>query len=332
MAPDKAIEKPAGGAQRLRQAFRATRPSVHRSLWQYNDAIFLKLSLLAAVVLLLAYLLCDPINGRRGSTWFGYTSGVIGVSLVVWLSWLGVRKRSFTTARAPVQMWVSAHVYFGLLLWWVATLHCAFQFGFNIHTFAYSVMVIVIVSGIYGVAMYGATPSRLTANREGGELKAMLAEIARLNDYALLLADRIDPETHAVVVQSVQRSRIGGNGWQQLTGRYDFTGDFSKLSSLIAAKEQQAKEAAPKPVAAPARGGTTFFVIDQLFEKGDEKTSESLKKLLQAIADRKALVEKVNRDITLRARLNVWLYLHVPMTVALIIALIAHIVSVFLLW
>jgi hypothetical protein len=328
MAPDKTI----GGFQRWRQALRATRPTVHRSLMQYNDAIFLKIALLAALILLAGYLLCDPINGRRGSTWFGYTSGTIGAALIVWLAWLGVRKRSFTTARAPMQMWVSAHVYFGLLLLWVATLHCAFQFGLNIHTFAYAVMTIVIVSGIYGVAAYGTLPSRLTANREGGELKAALAEIARLNDYALLLADRIDPETHAVVVRSVQRSRIGGSGWQQLSGRYDFTGDFYRLSTMIAAKQQQAQQAAPKPIPVPTRGGTTFFVIDQLFEKGDEKTSETLKKLLQAIADRKALVEKVNRDITLRARLSVWLYLHVPMTVALIVALIAHIVSVFLLW
>ena len=49
-------------------------------------------------------------------------------------------------------------------------------------------------------------------------------------------------------------------------------------------------------------------------------------------SERKALIERINRDTTLRARLNIWLYLHVPLTIALLAALVVHIVSVFLYW
>ena len=78
------------------------------------------LILALAVVISLVYLLHDPAEGPSGSTWLGYGLGTAGAALIVWLSWLGVRKRSFTTARGPIQGWLSAHVYLGLLLLLVA--------------------------------------------------------------------------------------------------------------------------------------------------------------------------------------------------------------------
>ena len=46
----------------------------------------------------------------------------------------------------------------------------------------------------------------------------------------------------------------------------------------------------------------------------------------------KRLVEKVRKDIQYKAIMDFWLYIHVPITFALLAALIAHIISVFLYW
>ena len=54
--------------------------------------------------------------------------------------------------------------------------------------------------------------------------------------------------------------------------------------------------------------------------------------MLDIIGRRQELVSRVNRDIALTARMQIWLYLHVPLTFALLAALLAHIVSVFLYW
>jgi len=49
-------------------------------------------------------------------------------------------------------------------------------------------------------------------------------------------------------------------------------------------------------------------------------------------AIRKELVERINLDIRLHARMQIWLYLHVPLTLALLAALLTHVISVFLYW
>jgi len=344
-------------AERLRGWLRASgsrRPTerlqAHESFFTWRRSYYLKLALALAAAISLVYALHDPAEGPSGSTWLGYGLGTAGAGLIVWLSWLGVRKRSFTTARGPIQGWLSAHVYLGLLLLLVGTLHTGFQLGFNIHTLAYLLMVLVIVSGIYGAVAYGVLPARITLNRKGGELRTMLMEIDKLNDVALSLADRIDPEAHAVVVRSIAKIRLGGSAWEQLSGRYrNVDDDGGSLERFFALKKQQfgevvgaarARPQTPPPAPSPPpqaasgglRSGTTMFVIDHLFDRGNDKAAASLNKLLQAIADRKELVERVNADITLRARLSVWLYLHVPLTVLLLVALLAHILSVFLLW
>ncbi|MES0872786.1 hypothetical protein [Sinimarinibacterium thermocellulolyticum] len=317
-------------------------PARHESFLVYRSAFYLKVAIALCALSFALYAWHDPVEGPSGSTWLGYGLGTLGAVLIVWLAWLGVRKRQFREGRAPVKAWVSAHVYLGLSLIVVATLHTGFQLGWNVHTLAYVLMMLVIASGIYGILAYSLLPRQVTANRNGMELRAMLQEIEQLNESALSLADRIDPETHAVVARSVGKVRIGGSAWEQLSGRYRSPGESRGLDQFFKVKRTQLQAQAAARAAGgtvPQRGGrqaTIAFVADQIFATGSARTgdqaSENLQKLLQTIAKRKALLDKVNRDITLRARLEVWLYLHVPLTVALLAALLVHIVTVFLYW
>lgn len=315
-----------------------TRPAAlgrHESFLVYRQGYYFKLALLVCGVSTLAYVIHDPVEGRSGSTWLGYSLGVLSAALIIWLAWLGVRKRQFREGRAPVQAWVSGHVYLGLSLILLATLHAGFQVGWNVHTLAYVLMLMVIVSGIYGVAAYSSLPEKITAARNQMEFRAMLDEVRELNESVLSLADKIDPETHAIVVRSVANARIGGSAWEQLRGRYPRRGDTGALDKFFKLKKAQLEMQAT-PAAVPGAGsrrqGTIMFMADQIFAGRGEKGSESLQKLLQALAKRDVLIERINRDITLRARLSVWLYLHVPLTIGLLVALFAHVLSVYLYW
>ena len=65
---------------------------------------------------------------------------------------LGVRKRRYRSGTGSLQGWTSAHVYIGTSLLVIVTLHTAFEFGWNVHTAAYALMVLVIDSGFIGAS------------------------------------------------------------------------------------------------------------------------------------------------------------------------------------
>ena len=305
----------------------------HESFLVHADYRFIKLAVLLCAAAITAYAIHDPAHGPAGNTWLGYTLGGLSLTIVLWLSWLGIRKRSFRGARWSVKAWTSAHVYLGLSLVVLTSLHSGFQFDYNIHTGAYGLLLLVVASGIYGVAAYGSTPARITRNRKNMEFRAMLAELERLDAQALSLAERVDEQTYTIVTRSISRAPVGGGVWAQLSGRYQ-TRESRQLDAELAAKQKEVAvdfdigdgDAKVQEV------GTIAFMADQIFDRaqvGGSEISEDIQQLLHTIAQRKELVRRINRDITLRARMTIWLFVHVPATVALLLALSAHVFFVF---
>ena len=54
---------------------------------------------------------------------------------------------------------------------------------------------------------------------------------------------------------------------------------------------------------------------------------------VEALLDRRLMaLAATRRHLALRGRLEIWLYVHIPLTIALLAALGAHILSVFFYW
>lgn len=305
----------------------------HASHLVYRNYFYAKVAGALVAVSLLLYGLHDPVLGASGSTWLGYTLGSVSFGLMAWLAWFGVRKRQFETGRGSVRGWVSAHVYLGLALLVIATLHSGFHFSWNLHTVAYLLLCGVVLSGLYGIAAYALVPPLIIDNRRDLAPRAMLAEIYRLDDAALRLADKLGPEIHGIVSRSVASVRIGGNAWQQLSGRYAGRNDRG-LSALAEKRSDQLRRQGGRgksvlSTQAVDRLETVVVMADQLFESKQPNQADDIKRILDMLSQRKALVERLNKDVTLRARLNIWLYVHVPLTVGLLVAVVAHVLAVF---
>ena len=73
-----------------------------------------------------------------------------------------------------LQGWLSSHVYLGGSLVVLATLHTGFQFGFNVHTLSYFLMMLVILSGVYGTYVYLYLPRLITENLGEDTLDSLL--------------------------------------------------------------------------------------------------------------------------------------------------------------
>ena len=60
--------------------------------------------------------------------------------------------------------------------------------------------------------------------------------------------------------------------------------------------------------------------------------AELLEELLEVFCRRQAVLRRIAFDIRLRGRIRFWLLIHVPLTIALLVALVVHIVTTFIYW
>lgn len=274
--------------------------ALHESFWTYAEMRWLRRSIALLVLCCAAYLATSPAGGHNGSTWLGYTLGTICAALMLWLTWFGVRKRSYHNAGAPLRGWLSAHVYLGLTLVLLVPLHCGFQFGPNVHTLAYVLMLAVIVSGIVGVSTYSTVPERMTENRPGEKLAALLEQIAEIDTECLGMAETLPDGVTSAIRVSIEETRLGGGLMRQLAGADPRCGTARALD--LVAREATLIEGAGRA---------------------------QVQKVLEILSVKRALVVRVRKDIRYRSLMELWLVFHVPLSVATLVAVAAHIFIVF---
>ena len=280
----------------------------HQSILSYRRGRYLKIALVLCIGSIAGYAWHQPPTSALqpyGGTYLGYTLGTIGAVLIVWLMLLGVRKRSYRAAVGTLQGWTSAHVYLGISLLIVVTLHCAFQFGWNVHTLAYAFMVAVIVSGFFGIHAYLSYPERLTRNIGNDTYEALAEKIAELDRKCRRIALDLPDEINDVVAQA---SRVAERE----------RGDTRRLWL-------------PRRL----RPHATAIACGKLKKIGTRLTGNDARlnaQLLTEMSRKRHLIDRMRSDVRYRTLLQLWLYAHVPLSFALLAALIAHVVSVFYYW
>jgi len=287
----------------MRQATQGReRASEHEGFLRYQSYKWLKIALLIALMTTLIYAFNDVKPKPNGGTIYGYTTGTIGVLLILWLTMLGVRKRAIAPGRWSLKSWTSAHVYLGLALVVIGSLHTGFDLGWNIHTLAYVLMLLVIGSGVFGIAAYASLPQALSANR-GETTQIQMLDNVRMLDRMLNEAAQPLPADQAAIVQmALHDDPFGGGLISRLTGRYPKCGTRAALEAVRA---------------------------HHIREEGVADPLDHVEVLLER---RRSSLARIRKHLRLKALLEIWLYVHVPLTFALIAALFVHIVSVFYYW
>lgn len=275
----------------------------HRTFLEFKRYRYLKLTAVLLAVVVLAYAFHQPATGPYGGTWLGYTLGTLGALIIGLLLWLGVRKRQYRAATGSLLGWLSAHVYLGTSLVVIVTLHAGFEVGWNVHTLAYVLMLAVIASGFYGVYAYVRLPRLMTDNLGEDMLDTLLLKIADLDNEARRLALTLPNEINTLVLAASQGTRIGGSTLQQLSGRQANCPTGLAVQRVIALGASLGNEQA-----------------------------QANRSLSAVLLRKQALLRRARRDVAYKARLDLWLYVHVPLSIALLVALVAHVVSVFFYW
>ena len=286
----------ASAAQTRFTADEKRRDADHVSFLKHKRFRWLWMALLLSIASIIGYALIDQEPRPNGGSWYGYTLGTIGLLLIVWLSMLGIRKRRISEGAWSLKAWTSAHVYLGLALIVVGTLHTGFQIGWNVHTLAYVLMLIVIFSGIYGVYAYAALPKELSGTRgdkTGGDMLNAITDIDKKLDSAAQPLGRAGSD---LVIGALEQDIFYGGALARLTNTYPGCATKRARNGI------------------PASG------------------SEAESRVHELLSDRAEQLAQIRRYLRTKAMLEVWLFIHIPATIALLAALLAHVISVFYYW
>jgi hypothetical protein len=317
----------------------------HATLLKYNNGRYLKVSGMLVALAVAAYVSVDAASESSfGGTRLGYALGIVSTLIMFLLMWYGIAKRrtprvpdrrkhqecagskhdnggtqAFFSAqverrRCPVkkswryggtlQGWLSAHLYLGISLLVLASLHTGFQFGWDVHTLSYVLMLLVIASGFYGIYAYLNYPRQITQNMADDTLDDLLLKIAELDELAKIRALGLPDDVNTLVLKARRETRLGGSLFQQLIGY--------QRDCPTALAVQQVQELGKKYI------------------NGDQP--KLMRDLYSVLLHKQKLVLRARNEIMLKARLGGWLYLHVPFSIALLAALIAHVVAIFFYW
>ena len=275
----------------------------HYSILEYARFRWFKAAVALSVAASALYLWHEPPLKPYGGTWLGYTLGSVAGLIVLWLLWYGVRKRRYRSTAGTVQGWLSAHVYLGTALVVVATLHTGFELGWNIHTLAYVLMLAVVFSGFYGVFVYLRVPRAMTENLGEQTLEAIVLRVADLDREMREKALSLPDDLFSLIDRSVAGTRLGGSFRRLVTGR--------DPACPTAAAVQVWPQKAKRLTGEAARVDKEVFAL---------------------LLHKHQLLERARRDLRLKAILDLWLYLHVPLAFMMLAALVAHVLAVFIYW
>lgn len=277
-------------------------PAVHESFLVHKGLRFFKLAVLLVVVAAIAYIWHTPLGAPNGGTWLGYTLGGTSATIVLFLLWMGVRKRQYSLGATRLKAWLSAHVYLGLSLVVLTTLHSGFQLGWNIHSAGYILVMLTVISGLFGVYAYGRYPRLMTMNRGGLTLDGMMTQIVELDQEIREVSRQVPEELNKALLQAAQETCIGGNIFRKLSGT-DPSCPTMKAQRLIERKYAD-----------------------------DSVNDPNIGKVIALLVRKSGLLKRARRDVQIQAIMRVWLFFHVPLAIGLLGTISAHVLSVFFYW
>jgi len=274
-----------------------SRPMIGKeNIINYLDFRWFKFNLIFFGLLLGFYFLDDPLAGRDGATFVGYTYGVVATLGIILLMYLGIRKRAYASNLGTLKGWVSAHIWIGLFLVLIVPLHSGFQFGMNVHSLAYGFMLATIVSGVWGTYYYLQYPSEILSNRGGDSLKDLLTNIRTIES-------------------DLQQLEKGGSN--------QFLSLISSLNPPIETRFSRVIFASKRP---------QLISNQKIQELILELSTEEQEVCLKALGRGKEKIRLMNQfygEIGAHYRLKIWLFFHLPLSFGLLITLGIHIFSVF---
>ncbi len=322
-----------------------------RENWRYHRTWCVAIviaSILATVLYLLYGFRSGSWNWPGGASPPGFAYGLLGGAIIVFEMLLWPRKslwRGWRLGRTKV--WMTAHLWLGLLTLPLLLLHGGFHFGVSRSALAGVLMwllVLVVASGSLGLVVQNIVPKlileKVPAETINSQIRRILdlyhAEAERLvvatcgqgaliDPSAAISRDRApvtDASPAVVPIGAMRRAgRVQGKSVevgvapQYVPGSEPLLGFFREQVEPYL----RAKSGTSLPLGSPQRSTVLF-----------EALSSALPKSALPVVDRLADLCDQRRQFDLQARLQgwltTWLAVHVALSIALFVLMVVHIV------
>lgn len=250
------------------------------------------LCLAALLALAAVYATHEPIGGKNGSTPLGLAYGVLAAAGMLFLMWYGVRKRySYRRGSLTLKAWLGPHVWLGVTMAFLVPMHCGFHIGWTLHALSYLLMLLTIASGIWGAYAYLRFPSQMQARREGLTTRHAIEQIEKAEaELARLAKGRSEALARAAATLTVP---IDVSFRSIVLGRRPAPLGKAQLSELLA----------------------TLPAED--YQAGLEMTGVATRRL--------EIASRMLAEAATAAKMRLWLFVHLPLSVTCLLAVAAHV-------
>lgn len=243
----------------------------------------------------------NSVPFTHGGSREGLIYGAVALVLFGILLYYGVRKRSYRSRFGKLEEWLQAHIWLGIVAFATVVAHTGFRFEDRLAVTLFIVVALVVVSGIFGVFLYRTVPRSLTdveTNLTAEQISEQLNQLAR--SMARIASGKSEPfqRIYKGLIREATPAPLAG--WTLILASpgnrasREMQGEWTGLLGLVAQPEQ-----------------------------------DELRQLLVTSRQRKELHHRLLQQQRYRNLLDFWLWIHLPLSIAMIVLIIAHLVSVF---
>jgi hypothetical protein len=273
-----------------------------------------------------------------GSSRPGFVFGIVGGVIILFEMLLWVRKKFRVVRIGRAKLWMKAHIWLGLLCVPLLVLHSGFR-GWNLALagILMAVLLIVIASGVWGLALQQILPTVMLDEIPAETIRSQIDYVLRqLLDEARRLV-RVtcgqsggqtmgdlgtgqSGETFLVIGAVRSVGRVQGKVLQTRTQAMM----VMNSDALLLFFEQhvvpffEAKEVRRMPLGSPKRAAAMFRELKSFLDPAAHGVAD----VLESVCDQR---RQLAHQARLHTWLHVWLCVHLPLSVALLALMIAHV-------
>jgi len=298
--------------------------------------------------------------GMRGGRWPGGGSAtglllgaLAGVIFVFEVALVLKKTTRFRTVRwmLPAQTWMKAHIWLGLLTVPLVVLHSGGSFGGTLTTIFVIVFSIVIASGIWGLALQNLLPKLMV---DAAPAETVYSQIDRVGRQYATEAQRLVllacggeedlPMHEAALVTMEESPGIGALDPSHRGQEGHIRGAPRNVGIQIKRSPHPASDL-PEAIPSPAIQAALVRDIRPFLETGERGMLGSRQRnqwyfddlRLRVAPELRGLVDQLDELCERRRQLNVqrrmhfwlhnWLWLHLPLSIGLMVLLVGHVIT-----